>query len=134
MFAETFRKQERGEQLMLVADVNGSLVAQAWFDLERATNRNAVYLWAMRVIPWLHGFGIGSRLLHYAGNVASECGFTAVELTVDKGNARARKLYERFGFQMIDEIEELEPYTNREGKTIQLRRPRYLMERPLNRE
>ncbi|GEK91912.1 GNAT family N-acetyltransferase [Alkalibacterium kapii] len=48
--------------------------------------------------------GIGSELLKAAFVEAEKSGMTAIGLNVDKRNPRARDLYERMGFEKVDEL------------------------------
>jgi ribosomal protein S18 acetylase RimI-like enzyme len=126
-----FRKQERGQGVMLLAEANGLPAGQVWIDLTKRRKQDAALVWAMRVVPWLQGQGIGSRLLEAAGKIALSSGLSALELTVDRTNVIAQRLYRRQGFEMVGEMNEFEPYRTRAGRTVQLRRPRFQMRKLL---
>jgi ribosomal protein S18 acetylase RimI-like enzyme len=126
-----FRKQERGRNIMLLAEANGRAVGQVWIDLEKHRPQGAALVWAMRVIPWLQGQGMGRRLLEAASGIALDYGFPALELEVDCRNLVAQRLYSRSGFEPVRQVEHQERYTTRRGRTVLLRRPRLLMKKLL---
>ena len=90
---QAFRDQQRGRNIMLLAVANRLPVGQVWIDLKRKAAEGAAFIWAVRVIPWLHGFGIGTDLMRYAEQLAARRGFQAAELGVEKGSTTARKFY-----------------------------------------
>jgi ribosomal protein S18 acetylase RimI-like enzyme len=58
------------------------------------------YLQAIAVQPDRRGAGVGSRLLDAALEQARDSGAGRIALDVDAANGRARRLYERYGFQV----------------------------------
>lgn len=65
------------------------------------TYRDEYYLANMAVFPDYQGRGIGSLLLAHAECKAVNAGFNKCSLIVDTENPAARRLYERFGYQVI---------------------------------
>ena len=57
---------------------------------------------AIAVVPSQRGHGIGEQLLAALIERARQAGYTALSLSVEPGNP-ARKLYERHGFEVVDE-------------------------------
>jgi GNAT superfamily N-acetyltransferase len=55
-------------------------------------------LWMINVLPTAWGIGVGRQLLSAASDRLVELGFEAAMLWVVKGNARARRFYEREGW------------------------------------
>lgn len=62
------------------------------------------YLASLYVDPAAAGRGIGTALVEAALDALAEMGRTDVGLWVFTGNARARKLYERMGFDATGEL------------------------------
>ena len=60
-----------------------------------------VWLEAAAVARPMQGQGIGTRLVGAAEALAAERGYAAVELGVEDSNPRARRLYERLGYQSV---------------------------------
>ena len=65
------------------------------------THRDEYYLANMAVSPNFQSRGIGSSLLTHAENKAQQAGLKKCSLIVDTENPSARRLYERFGYQVV---------------------------------
>ena len=117
--------------IMLLAVANGLPVGQVWIDLKRKAAEGAAFIWAVRVIPWLHGFGIGTDLMRYAEQLAARRGFQAAELGVEKGSTTARKFYERLGYRRIGSMTETFSYTEPAGRRRRRTSREWLMRKPL---
>jgi ribosomal protein S18 acetylase RimI-like enzyme len=65
------------------------------------TYRDEYYLANMAVFPDFQGRGIGSGLLAHAESKARDAGLKKCSLIVDTENPSARRLYERFGYQVV---------------------------------
>ena len=64
------------------------------------TYRDEYYLANMGVLPKFQGRGIGSSLLEHAEQKAREADLEKCSLIVDTENRNAKRLYERFGYQV----------------------------------
>jgi GNAT superfamily N-acetyltransferase len=106
VFNEVFASQRRGENLMLLAIANRVPIGQVWIDLKKHADGSAALIWALRVIPWLQGLKLGTKLLHAAEQLILEAGFAFAELEVEKNNPDARRLYERCGYKLAGESTE----------------------------
>jgi ribosomal protein S18 acetylase RimI-like enzyme len=95
---DSYQRQLRGENLMLVADINGFPAAQAWVDLERKRDQDIGIIWAVRVLPLLQGLGLGTRLINIAESLLANRGIGISELSVEQTNVGAHRLYERLGY------------------------------------
>jgi ribosomal protein S18 acetylase RimI-like enzyme len=118
IFRDAFARQERGENLMLLAVLNGFPIGQTWIDLARRRAESAGLLWAVRVYPFLQGHGVGTRLLVAAEEALRERGFEWAEIGVEKSNPGARRLYERQGFRVVGELREEFHFTRPDGERI----------------
>jgi ribosomal protein S18 acetylase RimI-like enzyme len=98
---DTFAGQARGDSLMLVADVNGVASGQVWLDLTRRNVDSTGVIWAIRVFPCLQDMGIGTRLLEAAERILREEAFARAELSVERSNVAALRLYERLGYTRV---------------------------------
>lgn len=103
---DAFARQERGENLMLVADANGFPVGQVWTDFARHAAEHAAFIWAMRVLPLVQCCGIGAQLMRAAETAAQSRGCVTLQLGVEKTNVSARRFYERNGYELFDELRE----------------------------
>jgi ribosomal protein S18 acetylase RimI-like enzyme len=116
----TFESQERGETVMLVADVNGFPVGQVWINLTLKQAQMTGALWAVRVFPFLRNLGIGTRLIAAAEQALRRRGYTGVELGVEKDNPDARRFYERLGYCVTGTAQGEYSYTTPDGMSMQM--------------
>ncbi len=92
----------------VIALESGFPVGAAWYRLFRAEERGYGYVdeetpeLAIAVVPSKRGHGIGDELLKALLQKARDGGFERLSLSVEPGNP-ARKLYERHGFEIVDE-------------------------------
>ena len=63
-----------------------------------------LFLSKLYLSPEVHGKGIAVQTLEFVKNKAIELNKKAVYLTVNKGNARAISVYEKFGFSRTDSV------------------------------
>ena len=59
---------------------------------------------ALATMPQSRGLGIGSKLIAFAEEEALRQRFAACSLTVSLGNPDAKRLYERLGYRVTDEL------------------------------
>jgi GNAT superfamily N-acetyltransferase len=101
LIREAFALQQSGDVVMLVAEVDGFAVGQAWLDLRPAARGLGPKVWAMRVLESLRGRGIGAQLLAALEEIAREGGYACLEVGVEKNNPAARQFYERHGWRVL---------------------------------
>jgi ribosomal protein S18 acetylase RimI-like enzyme len=102
---DTFRQQQAGTALMLLAVSSGFPLAQAWLDFgHRGTVRRPM-LWAVRVFPPLQAYGIGTWIISAAETAASERGALDIQLGVEPENTLALRFYERLGYRAVGNLE-----------------------------
>jgi ribosomal protein S18 acetylase RimI-like enzyme len=100
-FRRSFERHRAGEVVYLVADIRGAPVGHLGVDLIRV--RDAAHLWQFGVMPVLQSLGIGTAMVAEAEVAASARGFRIAEIGAETDNPRARALYERLGYALIDE-------------------------------
>jgi ribosomal protein S18 acetylase RimI-like enzyme len=133
VFTEAFARHLRGENLMLVADLNGFPVGQAWIDLTKRRADSVGYVWAVRVFSILRNLGLGTALMATAENLLQERGFAIAEVGVEKDNAAARRLYERLGYRVVRGLVEEYQYTPPGGAPTVQQVEQWLMHKQLGR-
>jgi ribosomal protein S18 acetylase RimI-like enzyme len=110
----TFNDHLAGQRLMFVVDINDFPVGQVVIDV---TPRDYAYLYALRVMEPLRGLGIGTALLRTGDLVAREHGFRQIQLAVEKSNTAARRLYERFGYDIWTQRVDVWSYVDHQDQT-----------------
>ena len=114
------RQQERGDLLMLVADLGGYPVGQVWIDFCRCADEGAGFLWAVRVLESMQGAGIGARMIAAAEDVIRGRGRPCARLLVERRNKRARRLCERLGYAGLGELAESVCFTTPDGRSVRM--------------
>lgn len=129
-----YRRQARGEVLMLLAVAGGFPVGQAWVDFAaRPAEAGVAVIWAVRVYPFLRGGGIGARLLAAAERAVALRGFGTAEIGVEKDNPRARRLYERLGYRPHRELLETFTYHDAQGVPVTERVDQWMLRKQVRR-
>ncbi|MBQ4072325.1 MAG: GNAT family N-acetyltransferase [Clostridia bacterium] len=65
---------------------------------------NKLFLSKLYLKESFHGMGLAQKVLKIVVNIAIERGLDSIYLTVNKGNVKAIRAYERFGFIKTDSI------------------------------
>lgn len=95
----------------IIALEGGFPVGAAWFRLFPPAEPGYGFVdastpeLAIAVVPSKRGHGIGDELLQALLDKAKAAGYDSLSLSVEPGNP-ARKLYERHGFDVVDEGDE----------------------------
>lgn len=131
LIREAFRRQQCGEVVMLVAEVNGFPAGQAWIDLTRHAAASVGMVWAVRVLPLLQHKGLGTRLLAAAEEVIRARGLAVAEIGVEKHNPGARRLYERVGYRVTREEYEEYEYTTPDGARMRVPLDQWILRKTL---
>jgi GNAT superfamily N-acetyltransferase len=93
----------------VVALEDGFPVGAAWFRLFPAEEPGYGFVdeqtpeLAIAVVPSRRGHGVGDALLNALLDRAREAGHAALSLSVDARNAGAIRLYEKHGFERVDD-------------------------------
>jgi ribosomal-protein-alanine N-acetyltransferase len=88
-------------ELLLVAEDDGAVIAYG-LGVAQAEREDG-WILGMAVAPDQRGQGIGARILVQLLAVFQRLGVARVLLTVEPGNAPARRLYDEHGFVEVDE-------------------------------
>ena len=100
-FRRSLHRHKAGEIVYLVAAIRGRPVGHLGVDLVRV--RDAAHLWQFGIMPPLQSLGIGSAMIAEAEDAAAAHGFRVAEIGAETDNPRARALYERLGYTLVDE-------------------------------
>ena len=129
---EAFELQGAGQAVMLVAEVGGFPVGQAWLDLRPRAGSGLPMVWAVRVMEPFKGAGIGARLMAALERAAGARGFRRLELGVEKDNPGARTFYERLGWTVTGERQESYSYVTPDGQGATHALDEWVMEKEIS--
>ncbi len=86
---------------MMLAEIDGIIAGNCGIVSKggyRRTNHRCGFAIALKKDYW--HLGLGSEMMKYALELAEKIGYEQIELEVVDGNARAKSLYESFGFEV----------------------------------
>jgi GNAT superfamily N-acetyltransferase len=92
--------------VLLVADNDVGIVGTLQMSFLRGLTRRGswrAHIEAVRVATALRGKGLGSQMIRWAVEEATQRGCALVQLTTDKQRADAHRFYERLGFHATHE-------------------------------
>ena len=95
---------DRGAQalaILVAVTEDGRPVGKLHLDFEARSDGDAAVLVAAAVVPQLRGRGIGTELMSAAEELVRRRGLHAIVLGVEDWNPRARRLYERLGYETV---------------------------------
>lgn len=81
---------------------NSELVGYLSYSSEKTNNINYLKLHKCYLLPSLHGFGYGQKMLFHVCQKAQAMNLKQIILNVNKRNEKGIKAYSRFGFKIID--------------------------------
>jgi ribosomal protein S18 acetylase RimI-like enzyme len=129
LFRRTFREQQRGKRLMIVADCNDFPIGQVFIQLVPG---DRAYLYALRVMEMFRGQGIGSWLIREAEAMAVGRGIYRATIAAAKDNPGARRLYERQGYRVYADDPGYWSYIDHQGRDQSVHEPCWLLEKRLS--
>ena len=91
-----------GEDWICLAESEGKVIGFLAMESHRE-DVNYIYLDDLSVSAACRGKGVGTALLNEADCYARELGFPYIVLHVKMTNAGAKRLYERYGFTVMDD-------------------------------
>jgi ribosomal-protein-alanine N-acetyltransferase len=98
---QQYARGENALTILVAADENDIPVGKLHLDFETRAGKNDAVLVAAAVRPELQGRGIGTALMAAAEELTLGRGFGAIVLGVEDWNPRARRLYDRLGYDVI---------------------------------
>lgn len=100
VYSKRLKEMSRGESVQLVAEEEGRIIGQVFLAYYgKATYPQYPDIRDMHVIDERRGQGIGTEFIQACEDLARQKGYNTIGLSVDpKMNARARRLYERYGY------------------------------------
>ena len=137
LFADAFRRSQRGESVLWIAELPGrGIIGQVFIQLDGiqsslADGQERAYIYGFRVRPEFRGEGVGSLLLATAETDLRRRCFVKVALNVGRDNPAARRLYERFGYGVVAAEPGVWSYLDEQGRLRQVNEPAWRMEKQI---
>ena len=136
LFRRSFREQEAGRRLMLLAVVAEFPIGTLFIQFESNERRVAdgwtrAYLYSFRVMEVFRGKKIGTRLIQEAERIVLDRGFRWTTIAVAKDNHSARRLYERLGYRTFKEDPGQWSYLDHKGHVHHVNEPCWLLRKDL---
>ena len=133
MFRRTFREQQIGRRLMLLADFNNFPIGHIFIQLRSSNRRRPrAYFYSFRVMEMFRRQGVGTWLLANAEALVYDQGLRRAAIAAAKDNHDARRLYERLGYQVYGDDAGRWSYIDHRGQTCHVSEPCWLLEKILN--
>jgi ribosomal protein S18 acetylase RimI-like enzyme len=123
-----------GRKLWLVAVLGSFPIGHVKVNLcveDRTRGNPRGYLFALRVFEPFQGLGVGTELIEAAEDQLRWRGYKFASIAVAITNERARRLYERLGYQVYREEIGRWQYVDLRGQVQRVEEPEYLMDKSL---
>ncbi|MDX2159785.1 MAG: GNAT family N-acetyltransferase [bacterium] len=130
LFRKTFREQQKGRRLMLIAECNQFPVGHIFMQTG-SEKPYCTYFYSFRVMEHFRGCGIGTRLIQEAETIALTYGYRRAAIAAAKDNPGARRLYERMGYQVMGEDAGRWSYVDHENRVRHVHEPCWVLEKSL---
>jgi ribosomal protein S18 acetylase RimI-like enzyme len=134
LFRQSFEEAKLGQRVMLVAReaASDALAGQVFVqfisaDPKYADGASRGYLYALRVRPAFQNRGLGRQLIWAAEEHLRSRRMQVATIGVAKDNARAQKLYERMGYEIVGEDPGRWTYVDHLGRLREVNEPSWLM-------
>lgn len=134
VFRRTFREQQAGRRLMLLAVSNTIPIGQVFILFKKPMALGAEargYFYSFRVMEMFRGRGLGSALLHEAEHIIGERGYEWAVIAAAKENIGARRLYERLGYRIFAEDTGNWSYVDHRGVRQEVHEPCWMLEKSI---
>jgi ribosomal protein S18 acetylase RimI-like enzyme len=138
LYGESYKRMLRGDTIMWVAELPDSgIIGQVFIQLncgrpELANGIDRAYLYSFRIRPSFRNLGLGSLILKTIEEDLLERSYKSITLNVAKDNLRARHLYERHGYKVVDHEPGVWSYIDHEGFWRHVNEPAWRMLKEIN--
>lgn len=137
MYSDSYKRMQNGDIIMWVADLPATgIIGQVFIQLscgrpELANGTDRAYLYSFRIRPAFRNLGLGSLILKTVEQDLIKRGYKTLTLNVAKDNPRARRLYERHGYKVVDHEPGVWSYLDHEGLWRHVNEPAWRMQKTL---
>ncbi|MEL6402864.1 MAG: GNAT family N-acetyltransferase [Chloroflexota bacterium] len=136
LFMRSYQGQRKGNRHLLVATVNDFPIGRLFiqFSSPRRDNIDEYlrgYLYSFHLMEMFRGQGIGTHLIQRAENILHQHHFDYATIAVAQTNDGARRLYQRHGYDIVEEDEGKWSYYDHLGRLQTVNEPCWLLEKRL---
>ena len=137
MYADAFKRQQRGFSILWVAELPGySIIGQVFIQLicdrhELADGLYRAYLYSFRIKPPFRSAGLGGRMLAIVEDDLKQRHYNRITLNVAKTNTRAQKMYEAHAYRAVAHEPGCWSYIDHEGNWQHVEEPAWRMEKTI---
>ena len=137
IYANAFQNQQKGNAVLWAVEFNNTgIIGQAFVQLigsrpELADGRIRAYIYSVRIQSFYQNMGIGTKLMKHAEYDISQRGLLYATLNVGKQNLKARRFYERLGYQVISDEPGRWSYLDHFGQRQYVHEPAWRMQKRL---
>jgi ribosomal protein S18 acetylase RimI-like enzyme len=138
LYADIYKRVERGDGLMWVAEIpNAGIIGQLFISLssnrpELSDGWQRAYIYGFRIRPAYRNRGIGSGMMRVVETDLEARGYRLVTLNVAQNNPGALRLYERLGYRVVGYEPGEWSYLDHLGKRREVKEPAWRMEKKLD--
>ena len=137
LFRRSFREQQKGNRLMLVAECNHYLIGRLFVQFKGnnpqiADGISRGYLYSFHILPVFRRKGVGTKLVQTAEALLQQRGFTQATIAVAKDNKAALRLYKRLNYKTFAETSGQWRFLDHEGNIREVYEPSWLLEKTIN--
>ena len=108
-----------GKVFVMLSDDEDELMSV--IEVLSSFDRESAYVYGVSTVPKFQKNGYAKILLQFVMKTLKEMGIKKIELTVDMGNFTAKRIYEKLGFEIADNLD------NEYGDNVERYLMRYLV-------
>jgi ribosomal protein S18 acetylase RimI-like enzyme len=137
IYANAFENQQKGNAVLWGAELDGiGIIGQVFVQLvgsrpELADGHFRAYIYSVRVQNTYQNLGIGTMIMNHTEYDLTQRHFIYATLNVGKQNFRARRFYERLGYQVISGEPGKWSYIDHQGNRQYVNEPSWRMHKRL---
>jgi ribosomal protein S18 acetylase RimI-like enzyme len=137
LYKNAFQNQQNGTAILWVAELpEAGIIGQVFVQLsgsrpELADGQCRAYIYSVRIKHLFRNYGIGTMIMRHAEQDIFQRGYSFATLNVGKKNAKARRFYQRLGYQVISDEPGNWSYLDHHGKRRYVHEPSWRMQKQL---
>ncbi|MFN2236276.1 MAG: GNAT family N-acetyltransferase [Anaerolineales bacterium] len=137
LYINAYQNQQNGNAVLWVAELlESGIIGQVFVQLsgsrlELADGQFRAYIYSVRIKRKFRNLGIGSKIMRHAEQDILQRGYSFATLNVGKQNVKARRFYQRLGYQVISDEPGNWSYLDHQGIRRYVHEPSWRMQKQL---